>query len=215
MLATALLWAFGGVLMAQTPSDTVRVAGQLTKIEGNALTIATAIGSALQETVVTCDGLTKFSRRGDKSTPAGFEDLKVGQSVRAYYDRTGNVALGVIIVEGAAPSPTPSPLLQANRVAGLVTKIDGKTLTLATAANGASSTVVVTCNDATKFSRAGDKAQVTFADLKVGMLVRCYYGPGDNAALAVVLSSVTAPGVAAPASPSSATTNSAPATTVK
>jgi hypothetical protein len=217
-LAAALLCALGGAAMAQTKSDTVSVTGQLKKIEGKALTLTTPVGSALQETVITCDGLTKFSRRGDKVTPAAFDDLKIGQSLRAYYDRTDNVALGVIIVDSPAPPrPTPSPLRQASRVAGLITKIDGKALTIATVANGASSVVVVICNDATKFSRAGDKTatEVTFADLKLGMLARCYYTSADNAALAIVLSSVTAPAVAAPESPSPATTGSAPATTPK
>jgi hypothetical protein len=215
MLTATLLCALGGSLMAQTPADTVRVTGQLTKIEGKALTITTPVGSALQETVITCDGLTKFSRQSDQVTPAAFEDLKTGQSLRAYYDWSDHAALAVIIVEGTLPNPTPSPLRQANRVAGLVMKIDGKTLTIATAANGPAGNVVVTCNDATKFSRPGDKTPVTIADLKIGMLVRCYYRPADNAALAIVLSSVTAPPVPAPASPPPATTSAAPATTQK
>jgi hypothetical protein len=73
-----------------------RTAGQLTKIEGKAITVT----DAGKDVVITCNETTKFLRDGD-STPTKFEDLKVGQSIRSYHK--DNVATAVIIAKTATP----------------------------------------------------------------------------------------------------------------
>jgi hypothetical protein len=98
-VAVAVVLGLSAVLAAENAPTTVRVAGQLTKIEGKALTI-TADG---KDTVITCTDATKFSRDG--SGAARFEDLQVGQPVRAYYTAADNTAQAVIIA-GAAGSNT-------------------------------------------------------------------------------------------------------------
>ena len=102
-LAVAAMFAFNAVLAAQTTPAAVRVAGQLTKIDGKALTITTTVSGLARDTIITCNDATKFSRDGDKpGTQLKFEDLKVGQQVRAYYTKAENIALAVIIA--AAPA---------------------------------------------------------------------------------------------------------------
>lgn len=83
------------VLAADAP---VRVAGTLSKIEGKTLTITTTAENESKDTVINCNDATKFARDGDKS-PVKFTDLKVGQSVRAYYIKATNIALAVIIAK--------------------------------------------------------------------------------------------------------------------
>ena len=75
----------------------VRIAGQLTKIEGLALTIT----DGGKDTVVTCNEATKINRDGN-TTALKFEDLKVGQHVRAYCTPTDHVALHVHIFKAGA-----------------------------------------------------------------------------------------------------------------
>lgn len=70
----------------------VRIAGQLTKIEGKVLTIT----DGGKDTVVTCNDATKVKRDGQEA-PAKFEDLQVGQHVRAYCTPTDHVAVNVFI----------------------------------------------------------------------------------------------------------------------
>ena len=74
---------------------TVRIAGELTRIDGKAL----AIGG----TVVTCNDATKVSRDGGGQ--ASFSDLQVGQQVRAYCTPSDLVAQ-TIHIAGAAASGT-------------------------------------------------------------------------------------------------------------
>ena len=109
------------------------VTGKLTKIDGKALTIAPAAEAAAKEAkeakevkdvVVTCDDSTRVfkmmptdeaapaTEKGKEAprgrrVPAKFEDLKVGQQVRAYYNDKTGLARGVTIttVEAAASSP--------------------------------------------------------------------------------------------------------------
>ena len=76
----------------------IRIAGQLTKIDGKALTIT----EGGKDVVITCNEATKFHRDGDP-TPTKFEDLKVGQSVRSYYNKADNVAGAVIIAKTVTP----------------------------------------------------------------------------------------------------------------
>ena len=103
LLAVVMVFGLTPVLLAQGTTTNVRVAGQLTKIEGKALTITTTVDGVANDTVVTCNDATKFARDGDK-TPVTFNDLKVGQSVRSYYNKADNVAAAVIIA--AAPGTT-------------------------------------------------------------------------------------------------------------
>ena len=77
------------------------------------------------------------------------------------------------------------------RVAGRLSKIEGKTLTITTAADKATQDTVITCNDATKFRRDGDQSAVAFTDLKVGQLVRAYYSKADKIAAAVIIAKPT------------------------
>ncbi|MCY2931280.1 MAG: FecR domain-containing protein [Planctomycetota bacterium] len=85
------LTAAGAVPMA-ADTKPVRIAGQLTKIEGKVLTIT----DGGKDTVVTCNDATKVKRDGQEA-PAKFEDLQVGQHVRAYCTPTDHVALHVFI----------------------------------------------------------------------------------------------------------------------
>ena len=69
------------------------------------------------------------------------------------------------------------------RLVGQLAKIAGKTLTIT--ANEGSQTVVVTCNDATKYRRDANNTWVKAADLKVGQTVRVYYTKSSNIATLV------------------------------
>jgi hypothetical protein len=70
------------------------------------------------------------------------------------------------------------------RIAGKLTKIDGKALTI-TDKDGKET--VVTCNDATKVHRDGDtpSKQAKFADLQVGQQVRAYCTKADKVVLGI------------------------------
>jgi len=99
MLGAMLIGFIGAMLMpaAQGETNAIRIAGQLTKIEGKVLTI-TADG---KDTVITCNDATKIGRDGGKAT---FGDLQVGLPVRAYYSKTDSVASAVFIAK--APENT-------------------------------------------------------------------------------------------------------------
>lgn len=85
--------------------NALRVAGQVTKIDGKTLTIIATDG---KDAVITCTDATKISRDGDKSiVPATFEDVQVGQSVRAYYSKTDNSAAAVIIAKSVPAKSAP------------------------------------------------------------------------------------------------------------
>jgi hypothetical protein len=92
IMSVALLLGLAGFVASATAGDAVRLAGELTKIDGKALTI-TADGKG---TVVTCDDATKIGRGGGQAT---FADLRVGQSVRAYHSKSGNVAAAVFVAK--------------------------------------------------------------------------------------------------------------------
>lgn len=79
-------------------TETVRIAGKLTKIDGKALTITGTDGKA---TVVTCNDASKVSRDG-QTEPAKFEDLKVGQEVRAYCTKADNIVQHIHIAKEAS-----------------------------------------------------------------------------------------------------------------
>jgi hypothetical protein len=182
LLAVATVVGLSAVLVAQDTAK-ARVAGQLTKIEGKALTITATVEGQAKDTVITCNEATKFSRDGAQGVTVTFADLKVGQSVRAYYTTADNIAMAVMIQQPAAPAQPANV-----RIAGQLTKIDGKALTIAETVNSQTRETVITCNDATKFSRDGDKgATVTFADLKVGQSIRAYYTAADKIAVAVMI----------------------------
>ncbi len=71
------------------------------------------------------------------------------------------------------------------RLVGKLVKIGGKTLTIASTADGGSKSIVVTCNDATKVRRDADNVMLKFADLKAGQTVRVYYTKSGNIATLV------------------------------
>ena len=110
MLAAALSGLVGVMFLTAARADTdtrnaVRVAGQVTQIDGTMLTIAPAAGEA---TVITCSAATRISRDGEKSlVQAKFEDLQVGQQVRAYYSKADNAAAAVIIANAPAANSAP------------------------------------------------------------------------------------------------------------
>ena len=180
MLGAMLIGFVGAIWMPAALAETnaVRTAGQLTKIDGKTLTIAPSAG---QETVITCDDATKISRDGGQAT---FGDLQVGKQIRAYYGPADHLAKAVIIAKDSVEPPPPATI--PTRVAGQLTKIDGKTLTITTDGKE----TVITCNDATKIGRDGGKA--TFGDLQVGLPVRTYYSKSDNVASAVFIAKATA-----------------------
>ena len=88
---------------ADEDKTTARVVGQLTKIEGKTLTIVPVEGQA---TVIFCTDATKISRENDK-VQLKFEDLQVGQQVRAYYNKNDNSIIGIFI--DSPPPATPAP----------------------------------------------------------------------------------------------------------
>ena len=90
---------------AVSTNSTLRVAGQLTRIDGRNLTIVSTAG---QEVVVLYTEATKISRKGPNSEEAlKYEDLKVGQQVRAYYSNNDKAVFGIIIDPPLAAPPGP------------------------------------------------------------------------------------------------------------
>lgn len=103
-LALAIAFALTSVLVAQDAMSMIRVAGELKKIDGKALTISTTVDKAAKDVVIVCGGETKFSREGDKTgAQVKFEDLQVRQQVRAFYTKADSVALTVVIAKPQAP----------------------------------------------------------------------------------------------------------------
>jgi hypothetical protein len=180
---------------AQQP---LRAAGTLSKVDGKKLTITSAEDNVTTTTVVTCDDATQVTRDGEKS-PAAVGDLKAGMTVRVYYAKPDNVAKAVRIANPAGPGAaangtaaaapaTPAAATPPTRVAGTLSRIDGKTVTIASTGD---SKAVITCNDRTSIAVEGNKAGAKFEDLKVGMAVRAYYTPADNVAKGIFV--VTTP----------------------
>jgi len=166
-----------------------RIAGELTKIDGKALTITVKAENETKSTVITCTDATKLARDGAKE-PVTLEDFKVGQQVRAYYNKADNTALAVMIANPGATPPKGDDR-KITGVNGTLTKIDGKTLTIAAAGKEAKE-VVVTCNDATRITRQSEKpgtpgTQLKLEDLKTGQFVRVYYSAIDNVAIGVIV----------------------------
>lgn len=100
-LAAILLIGLVGLAFtaAATAEDAkpIRIAGKLTKIDGKALTITEKEG---KDTVVTCNDATKVHRDGDKpDKQSKFEDLKVGQQVRAYCNKADKVVVHMHIAK--------------------------------------------------------------------------------------------------------------------
>ncbi|MEO5365872.1 MAG: hypothetical protein H7831_05865 [Magnetococcus sp. WYHC-3] len=89
-----------------TTNDTIRIAGQITKIDGHALIIVSTTG---QETVLRYTEATKISREGKTSAePLRYTDIKVGQLVQAYYSNNDKAIFGIIIADALATKP-PAP----------------------------------------------------------------------------------------------------------
>ncbi len=98
VLALVLIGVIGFAFTAAASAadKPIRLAGKITKIDGKALTISVDG----KETTITCNDATKFRRDG-QSGASKFEDLQVGQSVRAYYLAADNTAQSVIIAKAA------------------------------------------------------------------------------------------------------------------
>ena len=110
ILATLII-GLGGMMVAPAAraeadtNATLRVAGQLTKIDGHWLTIRTDTG---QETIIRYTEATKISRAGAHSeVPLRYDGLKIGQQVRAYYSNNDKAVFGIIISTPLAAPPAP------------------------------------------------------------------------------------------------------------
>ena len=111
--------------------------------------------------------------------------------------------LGAMLIGLVVMMFTPAALADTNMtdVAGHLTKIDGKTLTID---SNARQSTVVTCNGATRFSQSGGQAK--FENLKVGEQVWAHYSKTDNTASEVTIlkpATMSPPLLPAPACPPS------------
>lgn len=84
------------VIAGTSTTDAARVAGALTKIDGRTLIITP---SGEKKVVITCADDTRLAKDGVKDAMLTLEDFKVSQPVRAYYSKSDNVALAVIIAK--------------------------------------------------------------------------------------------------------------------
>jgi hypothetical protein len=118
------------------------------------------------------------------------------------------IAFGVsALAQAYVPPPTKWHKREVESVTGKLTKIEGKALTIeATTLGGKTEEIVVTCDDATRYSKmeavegegaAGAKgrprevrARAKFDDLKVGQEVRVFFHTEDNVAVSVLITSV-------------------------
>ena len=108
LLAVAMVFGLTAVVVAEDAKP-VRVAGQISKIEGKAVTITATVDNATKDTVITCNDATKYRRDGAPgSAPsnAKFEDLQVGQQVRAYYTAADKIATTIIIANAPPAKAT-------------------------------------------------------------------------------------------------------------
>ena len=83
------LVGFAYTTAAIAADDHVRLVGKLAKIDGMKLTVASTVDKGT--TVVTCNDATKVHRDADNAM-LKFADLKVGQTVRVYYNKADNIA---------------------------------------------------------------------------------------------------------------------------
>ncbi|MGD1001520.1 MAG: hypothetical protein ABSA67_12585 [Candidatus Brocadiia bacterium] len=92
-----------------------RISGKITKIDGQALTIAVTANGETKDVVITCNETTRILKavapaaaatnapRGRGPTPqVKFEELKVGQEVMAAYSTADNIARMVRITSDVA-----------------------------------------------------------------------------------------------------------------
>ena len=134
LAAAAMLFAVPA--LAQTPNAPSfkpghamphmdHVTGQLTKIDGKALTIRATVEGQAKDTVVICDASTRIQKtqaRGAGAAPnapkAGvhnmpgrpmkFADLKVGQQVIVTYITGNNSARAIVVTPDAAAAGSPA-----------------------------------------------------------------------------------------------------------
>lgn len=94
------------------------------------------------------------------------------------------VLAGMVFVPGvyAASDDTNATL----RVSGLLTKVDGAALTIASVTG---QEVVLRYTEATKISHEGPTAEVPlkYEDLKAGQQVRAYYSNTDKAVIGIII----------------------------
>ncbi len=108
---------------------------------------------------------------------------------------------------GSATAPTRGRM-EFERAVGKLTKIDGKSLTVAMTENGTTKDVVVTCTDATRIIKSirpanaaaapvrggrGPGTPAKFEDLKVGQEVFAAYSASDNTARMIRITAEAAP----------------------
>lgn len=81
------------------------------------------------------------------------------------------------------------------RVAGRLTRIEAKALTVSSTADGAETATVLNIGEKTRYSRDGDKTSypAKFEDLQVGQSVRVYYNAVDNVIGVVCIERAPAP----------------------
>jgi len=171
------------VSTVSAPRNTVRVTGKLARISGKTLTIISSEG---RNVTITCPETTKISREtGNQVTAARFEDLQAGQQVLSYYSKSNNVASAVVIASSPATPPGPDTR-NAKRIAGRLTRINGKAITIAPVEG---EDVTITCGESTKITLELDKAVKPgkFGDLQIGQQLRAYYFKSDNGAFAIFI----------------------------
>jgi hypothetical protein len=151
------------------------VGGEITKIEGNTLTLTTFRGETAKVSVVDSTRIMK------ERAEAKLIDLKVGDRVmvRGQQDKNGVwVAEGVHVggaggMRGGPGGAGPNPADNGKTfIAGTVTKIDGLKLTVK---KPDGSEQVIAVDDDTSF-RNQRRESVTLADIKVGAMV---HGQGE------------------------------------
>jgi hypothetical protein len=175
ILPAVLLAALMGMIVQTARADdakAVRIAGQLTKVDGPRLTIASETDG--KETTITCNDATQYRQDGNK-VPLTLAAFKAGQKVRAYYRSADNVALTVILAQAGAGAGGDGKQV---RLVGTLTKIAGNTITIKGDTDGQE--IVLTCTDATRYGQDGSQTKITLGDFKVGQHVRTYYVAKDK-----------------------------------
>jgi len=163
-LALAALLAFVPSVMAadaptaDKPAEKHNVLhGKITKIDGMSITVSMGRGEKAKEVVVTTDDKTVFTI---DHQPAKLEDLKVGELA----------AIGP--TEGTAHHVDINTTHKDSGHAlahGVVTKVDGKAITITVGKGDKAKEMVVQTDDKTVFTV--DHAAATLADVKEGELV--------------------------------------------
>ena len=102
-ILTTLMIGMAGMLFmpaaqaaADNTNETIRIVGQLTKIDYHSLTI---VSTSNQEAVLHYTGASMIERESDHNAPLKYTDLQVGQQVRVYYSKNDKAVFGIIILD--------------------------------------------------------------------------------------------------------------------